>query len=179
MVRFPSAYRRLAALTWRRLSPRSRLRRALLQRALDTGWGSIDRRDFELNVVMFAPDIEFQIPTELQTLGLDPSYRGTAARLQGVGKWLEAWGFTELEPSYLLDLGDQVLILGFWHNRARASGVNLTHAYGQLITVRNGLIARDQNFFSWEEGLRAAGLDPDDIALPRRAIASDATSNGG
>jgi ketosteroid isomerase-like protein len=178
MVRVPSAYGRLAALVWRWLSPRSRLRRALLRRILDTGWSSIDRRDFELNVVMFAPDAEFELPAELHALGLDPSYHGRAGRVKGVREWLEAWEFTELQPAYLLDLGDRVLILGFWHNRARASGVNLTQSYAQLITVSNGLVARDQNFLSWEEGLRAAGLEPDAVALPKGATTGAPSTSG-
>jgi hypothetical protein len=79
----------------------------------------------------------------------------------------EVWA-TELEPAYILDLGDRLLNLGFGLNRARASDVQLKGEAAQLITVRDGLITRDQIFFSWEEGLRAAGLDPDAIALPKR-----------
>ena len=36
------------------------------------------------------------------------------------------------------------------------------------MTVRDGLVVRDQGFFGWDKGLRAAGLDPDAIALPSR-----------
>jgi hypothetical protein len=50
---------------------------------------------------------------------------------------------------------------------ARASGVPLEQEYAQLVTPRDGLVTRDQNFRSWEEGLRAAGLEPDAIPLPR------------
>jgi hypothetical protein len=35
----------------------------------------------------------------------------------------------------------------------------------QLTTFRDGLVTRDQSWYSWEEGLRAAGLDPSDLAL--------------
>jgi hypothetical protein len=69
-VRFPSLYRRLAALAFRLLSPRSRLRRAALRRVLLSGWASFDRRDFELNLLFFTPDAEFDFPSGLQTLGL-------------------------------------------------------------------------------------------------------------
>jgi ketosteroid isomerase-like protein len=168
MVRFPSVYRRLAALVFRLLSPRSRLRRALLRRALLVGWGSFDRRDFELNLVLFAPDAEFEFPLGMQTLGLDGSFRGHAGRIEAFGKLVEVWGSSELEPAYMVDLGDRVLSLGFWHARARASAVQLEQEYSQLVTVRGGLITRDQSFFSWEEGLRAAGLDQDAIPLPSR-----------
>jgi len=41
-----------------------------LQRAVDSGWASFDRRDFELNFLYFAPDAEFEFPPAMQTLGV-------------------------------------------------------------------------------------------------------------
>ena len=63
--------------------------------------------------MLFAPDAEFIVPQEMLTLGLDPSYRGHAGRVEAVGKWLEAWGTSDLEPAYMLDRGDRLLLLGF------------------------------------------------------------------
>jgi len=48
-----------------------------------------------------------------------------------------------------------------------------------LVTLRDGLVIRDQNFFSWEEGLVAAGLEPDAIALPSPAKAAAAARSAG
>jgi hypothetical protein len=36
----------------------------------------------------------------------------------------------------------------------------------QLMTARDGLVAHEREFLSWDKGLRAAGLDPETIALP-------------
>jgi ketosteroid isomerase-like protein len=163
-VRFPSMYRRQAALVLR-LSPRSRLRRAALRRAVLSGWASWDRRDLELNLVMFAPDAEFEFPSGMQSLGLGGPFRGYEGRIDAIEKLFEVWA-TELEPAYILDLGDRLLNLGFGHFPARASEVQLGGEAAQLVTVRDGLITRDQIFFSWGEGMRAAGLEPDAIALP-------------
>jgi hypothetical protein len=96
--------------------------------------------------------------------------------MQALNKIFEVWG-SELEPAYVLDLGDRVLNLGFWHVHAHASDVPLQQELAQLVTVRDGLIICDQNFFSWEEGLRIAGLDPDAIALPSRAKTGQATAS--
>jgi hypothetical protein len=175
MVRFPSLYRRLVPLVFR-LSPRSRLRRTLLRRAVDSGWASFDRRDLELNFLYFAPECEFEFPPAMQTLGIPASFRGLEGRNEGISEIFEVWG-SELEPLYLLDLGNRLLNLGFWHIRGRASAVPLDQELAQLVTLRDGLIARDQNFNSWEEGLRAAGLEPDAIALPVRARTSQAASS--
>lgn len=87
---------------------------------------------------------------------------------EAVGQVTEVWGEDELEPAYLLDLGDRILALGYFHGRGRASGVQLEQEFVQLITLRKGLIARDgpTGPMRWDDGLRAAGLDPDAIALP-------------
>lgn len=99
----------------------------------------------------------------MQTLGLAGSFPGYEGRIAALNEIVETWSTTELEPAYIVDLGDRVLPLGFMRTQATASGVEQELA--QVITVRDGLITRDEVFFSWEEGLRAAGLDPD--ALPR------------
>jgi ketosteroid isomerase-like protein len=176
-VRFPSLYRRQAALLFR-LSPRSRLRRAALRRAVLSGWASWDRRDLELNLLMFAPDAEFEFPSGMQTLGLGGPFRGHEGRIEAVGKLFEVWA-TELEPAYILDLGDRLLNLGFGRFPARASELPLEAEAAQLVTVRDGLITRDQIFFSWEEGLRAAGLEPDAVVPSLPAKAAEAASSAG
>jgi hypothetical protein len=165
-VRFPVVVRRLAAFVFR-LSPRSRLRRVLLRRAFVSGWASFQRRDFELNCVFFAPDAVFEFPSGMQTLGLSGSYRGYAGRIEANNKLYEVWG-SELEPAYMLDLGERLLNLGLWHTQARASGIPLDQELAQLVTLRDGLVVRDRTFLSWDEGLQAAGLDPDAITLPKR-----------
>jgi ketosteroid isomerase-like protein len=164
MVLFPSLARRLALHLFR-LNPRSRLRRMLLRRAVDSGWTSFDRRDFKLNFLYFAPDTEFEFPPEMQALGVPASLRGHEGRVEAMNTVFEVWG-SELEPLYVLDLGDRVLNLGLWHIRGRVSGVPLDQELAQLVTLRDGLVIRDQTFWSWEEGLRAAGLEPGVIGLP-------------
>jgi ketosteroid isomerase-like protein len=176
-ARFPSLYRRQAALVLR-LSPRSRLRRVALRRAVLSGWASWDRRDLELNLVMFAPDVEFEFPSGMQSLGLGGPFKGYEGRIDAMEKLFEVWA-TELEPAYILDLGDRLLNLGFGRFPARASEVQLGGEAAQLVTVRDGLITRDQIFFSWEEGLRAAGLEPGAISLPSRGRAAEAASRAG
>ncbi len=74
----------------------------------------------------------------------------------------------EVVPAYVIDFGDRLPLLGFFRARGQASGVELEREYAQLVTLRDGLVTRDQGWFQWEEGLRAAGLDPDAIALPKR-----------
>ena len=168
MVRFPAIYRRLAALAQRRLpNPRSRLRRAILRRGNISGWAAFNRGDFELMLVRYAPDVEFEFDPGLQTLDLSGTFRGHQGILDGLRQLADGFPL-RFEPAYVLDLGDRVLALGFQRAQGRASGVELEQEFAQLVTVREGLVARDQAWFTWEEGLRAAGLDPDFLALPSR-----------
>ena len=178
MVRFPALFRRLVAFANRRLSnPRSRLRRALLRRANISGWAALSRRDFKLRRAFFTSDVESELPPEPQTLGLTGTFRGYEAIEQALDEWADGWGASELVPAYILDLGDRLLLLGFYRARGQASGLELEQEFAQLLTLREGLASRDQFWFQWEEGLRAAGLDPDAIALPRRRKAGQVASS--
>jgi SnoaL-like domain len=177
LVRFPSLYRRLAALVFNRLSPRSRLRRALVRRAIVSGWGAFQRQDFDLILVRYAPEIVYEFNPGMQTLGLDGSFRGHEGLREALGKFIEVWDHFEFEPAYVLDLGDQLLSIGFNHSRARGSGVELDVEFAQLATAPSGLVTHQQSFFSWDEGLRAAGLNPDAIVLPSRRRTGQATSS--
>ena len=94
------------------------------------------------------------------------TFRGHEAMAAALGELVEGWSQFELEPAYILDLGDRVLVFGFQHARGDASGVQLEQAIVQLVTVVKGLVTRDVHFFTWEEGLRAARLAPDAIVLP-------------
>ena len=128
-------------------------------------------------LVRYAPDIVYEFNPGMQTLGLDGSFRGHEGLREALGKFIEVWDSWELEPAYTIDLGDRVLSLGFNHSRARGSGVKLDVEFAQLVTAPDGLVTHHQSFFSWDEGLRAAGLDPDALTLrlPRRT--GDGTSS--
>jgi hypothetical protein len=165
MVLFPGLYRRQGALAFR-LKPRSRLRRVLLRRALVSGWAAWNRRDFKLMLIRYAPDVEFEFDPGQQTLGLGGTFRGREEMMDGLTKWLEVWDSWEVEPAYLVDLGDRVLALGIAH--ASAGGVELEEEFAQLVALRDGLVAHDgpSGLIRWEDALGAAGLDPNALALP-------------
>jgi uncharacterized protein len=126
------------------------------------------RQDFELILVRFSPDVVYEFDPGLQTLGLAGTFRGHEGMLEAFSKLTEAWESWELEPAYIIDLGDRALFLGFNRSRARGSGVQLDEEYAQLVTLPDGVVTRFQAFFSWEKCLRAGGLDPTAIAIPVR-----------
>ena len=178
MVRFPSLYRHQAALVLG-LSPGSRVRRAVLRRAVVSGWAAFSRRDFKLMLVRIAPNVEVEFQPGLQTLDFGGTYHGHAGWVEGFSKLFEVLDAWEAEPAYVLDLGNRFLTLVLVRARARASGVPLEQTVGQLLTVRDSLVTREQSFFSWEEGMRAAGLDPNAITLPSREKAAQTAGGTG
>jgi hypothetical protein len=174
LVRFPSLYRRPAAFLFRLLSSRSRLRRALLRRAVVSGWDATTRGDFELVMVRYANDVEIKFDPDFEALGLAGPFRGHEGILQREKAFQEEWKRWEAVPATVLDLGDQVVILGTVRLVGKVSGLELEREVAQLITSRDGLAVRDHIFLNWDKGLRAAGLDPDDIPLASQANAHSA-----
>jgi ketosteroid isomerase-like protein len=159
-VRFPGLARLFLAMGIRLTRPRSAVRRDGLRRVLRSGWAAAPRKDWELMFVRYSPDVVWEIPEEFQTLGFAASYHGHDGLVQGLEQFSEAFETWEIRPTRAFDLGDRVLALGRFGGKARASGVEWEQDFSQLVTLGNGQVVRDQFFYSWEQGLRAAGLDP-------------------
>ena len=66
----------------------------------------------------------------------------------------------------MLDLGERFLLLGRLRVSGPESRIELDGSFAQLLTVAGGLITREQDFRSWDEGLSAAGIERSAIALP-------------
>jgi ketosteroid isomerase-like protein len=179
MVRFPGAWRGLSALAFRVFSPRSRLRRAFLRRSVVSGHDAASRRDYELMLVRYTPDVEVAADTGFEALGLGGTFRGHDGFVEWIQAFGETWERWEVRPAAVLDLRDQLLVLGAFRLPGNVSGLELDQEFAQLITLRRGLAAQQQEFMSWDRGLRAAGLDPDAIALPSRGKVGRAASGAG
>ena len=161
-VRFPRMARLLLAIGIRVAGPRSAVRRDGLRRVLRSGWAAARRKDWELMCVRYSPEVVWEIPEEFQTLGFAESYHGHEGLVEGLERFSEAFESWEIRPARALDFGDRVLALGEFRGKARASGVEWQQNFSQLVTLEKGLVVRDRFFYSWEQGLRAAGLEPGD-----------------
>jgi ketosteroid isomerase-like protein len=157
-VRFPRIARFGLASGMRMLGPRSRIRRDGLKRVLRSGWAAAKRMDWELMFVRYSRDVVWEMPAEFQALGFAESYRGHEGLVAGLEQFSEAFEWWEIRPTQAIDFGDRVLALGHFRSKARASGVEWEQAFSQLVTVERGLVTRDRFFYSWEQGLEAAGL---------------------
>ena len=109
--------------------------------------------------VRYSPEVVWEIPEEFQTLGFAERYYGHQGLVEGLEQFSEAFESWEIRPDRALDFGDRVLALGRFRGKARASGVEWEQEFSQIVTLDKGLVVRDRFFYSWKQGLQAAGLE--------------------
>jgi ketosteroid isomerase-like protein len=93
--------------------------------------------------------------------GIEPVYRGREGML-AIWEYLRApWERAEsiqIDVDRVEDLGDKVLALTTLRVRAQPGGPETTMEVGYVITDEDGYL-RLRNYLSWNEALRAAGLN--------------------
>jgi ketosteroid isomerase-like protein len=156
-VRWPGSFAALSRAV-NRLPPRSRLRRALLRRAVLSGWAAWARDDLDLNLVQHAPDCHLETVREWTAAGMRGSYEGHAGRREIAADWREAWERMDFIPQEIIDAGNPVVVLGHVRLRARGSGIEFDYPFGQVLWAERGLVVREQGFNNWDEALRVAGI---------------------
>jgi hypothetical protein len=107
-----------------------------------------------------------ELRAQHEHLGLGGTFRGHDGLVKVIDAFDEAWERREMLPVLVLDLGDRWLTLGRLRVPGTVSGLEFEPEIAQLLTIEGGLIAHERDFLSWDRGLRAAGLDPESIALP-------------
>jgi ketosteroid isomerase-like protein len=124
---------------------------------MQRGLEAYNRGDLEVCVLIYHPDIEFDLPEG--TVGVDAHYRGLEGYRAFQVDWASGWGEHRLEPQELIDLGDQFLVLSELVARGDGSGVSLAQDHAMLATFdKDGKVIRQQDFFDHDEALEAAGL---------------------
>ena len=81
----------------------------------------------------------------------------------------DAFGDLSYEPQWLVDLGDDLLVMLLNQSlRGRASGVDVEQVSAHRLHMRNGLVAREEVHagpgHDLEPVVRAVGLDPAELA---------------
>ncbi len=143
-----------------RLPPSSRLRHAWLWRNARLALEAYNRRDLDAAAIAFHPDLEYHPYREFVEAALvEPRYYGPAGYRAYIESTYDVWGAdVRLEPTELIDMGDQLVLLANMPMRAQASGVPLAETYGTVATLRDGLVVRQRDFLTHAEALEAAGL---------------------
>jgi ketosteroid isomerase-like protein len=125
----------------------------LLRKGIDA-W---NRRDVDLWLEYAAPEIEWMPagPAAVERA----VYRGYEQVASGFASVWETWDRFEFEESEIRDLGDSVLWLGHVKMRGSASQVELDQEFAVHGLVRDGKFIRVLTFLSWQEALKAAGVE--------------------
>jgi ketosteroid isomerase-like protein len=156
-LRFPRALALVARAVWR-LPPRSRLRRAVIRRAVRLGLEASNRKDFEVAFMLYHPECKSIFPAQLVTVGSESGTRGRDERLSFQRKWYAEWGEFRNALEELIDLGDRVLVLGRIKGRGLTSGAGFDNEWAVLFTVSGGRVVREHFFLDQGKALEAARL---------------------
>jgi ketosteroid isomerase-like protein len=159
-VRFPALAHALLS-AWSRLPPSSRLRRAIAARLVRQAAAAANRRDFE--VLLLALDPEFEMSFDESAVGgfvppdLVGLHRGHEDFLRVWEAGIEAIDL-KIDYAEVIDYGDRLLLCGRQTGRGRTSGIPVDQPLFQVMTVRHGLVIREEDFTERQRALEAAGL---------------------
>jgi ketosteroid isomerase-like protein len=156
-VRLPAALALVVQLVWR-LSPRSRVRRALIRQAVQVELEAVNRGDYESTFAFYHPEGELITPPQLVGLGLDPLIRGREQRIDFQRRWIAEWGEFRFEPEEIIDLGDRLLLIGRIKGSGTSSGAAFDDQWANLLTISAGRVIGEQPFFDHRQALETAGL---------------------
>jgi ketosteroid isomerase-like protein len=165
--RWPGLYHLLG--TFMRLPRGSRLRHALLEREVRTGYEAWNRDDMEAATAFADPEIEVYVAQEADLpVGLDEVYHGPDGYCQAMEEWADAWRNWRVEVEDVIEVAqDKFLVAGRHFGEGRASGVKLEQWSAALYTMRRGKILRVDMFFL---------SDKDSVSEKVRAIAEGETA---
>ncbi len=158
-IRFP----RLAAASARligKLPPGSRVRQAVLWRAMRLAVEAYNRRDLDAVAIAYRPDFEYYPYREFVEAGLaEPCYHGPSGYRAYIEATYDVWGTgVRLEPTELIDLGDRLVLLADMPMQAQASGVSLAQTYAGVMTLKDGRVICNRDFLNHADALEAVGL---------------------
>lgn len=121
------------------------------------------RRDYELVLVRYAPDVEWVSDSGWVSLGVAESARGHDELMRAVEQVWDSWGAANLAGRAFIDLGDRLLTLSVLTAEGSASSAVVASEYAQLIDQVAGIVVREQDFYRWDACLDAAGLHRDEV----------------
>lgn len=159
-VRLPALYRGFASL-WSRLPRHSRLRRLILLRITAQATSAANRRDFDLLLTGFDPEIDYRVvggPWGMVAPDVLGHHHGHAGYREVWREVLEAFEDWTLEPEELIDLGHRLFSATRMSGHGTGSGVPVSRSSFQVYTFRRGLVVKQEDFGDRGEALEAAGV---------------------
>jgi ketosteroid isomerase-like protein len=118
---------------------------------------SRDERDaaFDAYAALATTDFVYVEPPEWPGAGV---HEGLDEYRQVLEGFFEALSQMTAEIEETFDAGDKVVVFVRWRARGTSSGAELEMRPGQVFTLRDGRIAKQEVYLDREEALEAAGL---------------------
>ncbi len=111
-------------------------------------YGVGDRAEAE---AIFDPHVVINPTEEGPSHGLD-------AIRDNIEHWKGAWDELEVTPEEFIDAGDSVLVAVHHRGRGRGSGIEVETRFYLVYSLRNGKVARSDEYADRADALEAAGL---------------------
>ena len=109
---------------------------------------------------LFHPDVEYTRSAEGggEALGLPGHWRGIDAMLKAAYEWVQTFELLRVEAEEYIEAGDAVVVLTRQRGKAKGSGFPLDEQFADVITLRDGLVVRVDQYRNRSAALEAAGL---------------------
>jgi ketosteroid isomerase-like protein len=128
----------------------------IFNRYRETSLSRDDRdRAFAAFAELATPDFEYVEPPEWPGAG---THKGLEQYRQVLEGFFEALSQMTAEVEEIFDADDQVVVFVHWRARGTASGAEWEIKPGQVFTLRDGKIARQEVYLDRAAALKAAGL---------------------
>ena len=93
---------------------------------------------------------------------LNPIDEGPSSGFDAMRADMERWAsvFDELKVTFeeIIDAGEQVVVVAYHQGRGRESGIEVDTRFYEVYTLREGKVARVDEYIERAEALEAAGL---------------------
>ncbi len=116
---------------------------------------------FDTALHLFDPDVEYtRSGTEygLTALGLTGEWRGLEAMTRAALEWIQTFDRLRVQAERFIEAGDSVVVFTRHSGNAKESGLPIEAQFADVLTLRDGLVVRLDQYRDREEALEAVGL---------------------
>jgi ketosteroid isomerase-like protein len=129
------------------------------QENVEIAVGYFEATEFSGAIDALADEVTFLFHGESRHLAGAETLSGKAAAVEWLADWFSRFDSAyRMEVTEVRDWGERVLVVTTHHAKGRASKVPISQTTGQVITIANGKIVRQDFFAGRSEALEAAGL---------------------
>jgi ketosteroid isomerase-like protein len=107
---------------------------------------------------LFHPDVVYTRQGGGMGIGMTLECRGVGELVRASGEWIETFEFLRVRAERFIDCGDAVLVFTRHSGNAKVSGLPIEAECGDVLTFRDGLVVRFDQYRTRSGALEAVGL---------------------